>query len=120
LAKPAGPRIFVTLAAPSVNAMEALAGRLAGSHFGLELRLDYLTETGDLEAQLHSMLMRHHFPETIATCRRTEAGGLFAGSVEQQSALLTAAVRAGCQWVCLLYTSPSPRDLSTSRMPSSA
>ena len=26
---------------------------------------------------------------------------------------------AGC-WSCLLYTSPSPRDLSTSRMPSSA
>ena len=24
------------------------------------------------------------------------------------------------QWSCLLYTSPSPRDLSTSRMPSSA
>ena len=24
------------------------------------------------------------------------------------------------QWICLLYTSPSPRDLSTSRMPSSA
>ena len=23
-------------------------------------------------------------------------------------------------WYCLLYTSPSPRDLSTSRMPSSA
>ena len=27
---------------------------------------------------------------------------------------------AGCQYTCLLYTSPSPRDLSTSRMPSSA
>ena len=26
----------------------------------------------------------------------------------------------GTPWVCLLYTSPSPRDLSTSRMPSSA
>ena len=24
------------------------------------------------------------------------------------------------RWSCLLYTSPSPRDLSTSRMPSSA
>ena len=24
------------------------------------------------------------------------------------------------EWTCLLYTSPSPRDLSTSRMPSSA
>ena len=27
--------------------------------------------------------------------------------------------KPGC-WICLLYTSPSPRDLSTSRMPSSA
>ena len=26
----------------------------------------------------------------------------------------------GQHWYCLLYTSPSPRDLSTSRMPSSA
>eukprot|EP00831_Metopus_contortus_P058622 TRINITY_DN50758_c0_g1_i1.p2 TRINITY_DN50758_c0_g1~~TRINITY_DN50758_c0_g1_i1.p2 ORF type:complete len:169 (+),score=8.18 TRINITY_DN50758_c0_g1_i1:289-795(+) len=26
----------------------------------------------------------------------------------------------GYTWICLLYTSPSPRDLSTSRMPSSA
>ena len=25
-----------------------------------------------------------------------------------------------CPTLCLLYTSPSPRDLSTSRMPSSA
>ena len=29
-------------------------------------------------------------------------------------------VDAGRLWRCLLYTSPSPRDLSTSRMPSSA
>ena len=28
--------------------------------------------------------------------------------------------RTGCYYSCLLYTSPSPRDLSTSRMPSSA
>ena len=28
--------------------------------------------------------------------------------------------RAARTWDCLLYTSPSPRDLSTSRMPSSA
>ena len=27
---------------------------------------------------------------------------------------------AGIEEICLLYTSPSPRDLSTSRMPSSA
>ena len=29
-------------------------------------------------------------------------------------------LRSGAFWACLLYTSPSPRDLSTSRMPSSA
>ena len=28
--------------------------------------------------------------------------------------------KAGMDKICLLYTSPSPRDLSTSRMPSSA
>ena len=34
-------------------------------------------------------------------------------------ALISAAVMEGAR-DCLLYTSPSPRDLSTSRMPSSA
>ena len=29
-------------------------------------------------------------------------------------------LQSGQNGVCLLYTSPSPRDLSTSRMPSSA
>ena len=29
-------------------------------------------------------------------------------------------IRTALQYACLLYTSPSPRDLSTSRMPSSA
>ena len=34
----------------------------------------------------------------------------------------TIILETGGQWnpACLLYTSPSPRDLSTSRMPSSA
>eukprot|EP00829_Urostomides_striatus_P016873 TRINITY_DN5677_c0_g1_i1.p3 TRINITY_DN5677_c0_g1~~TRINITY_DN5677_c0_g1_i1.p3 ORF type:complete len:128 (+),score=52.91 TRINITY_DN5677_c0_g1_i1:64-447(+) len=30
------------------------------------------------------------------------------------------ALEISCKYTCLLYTSPSPRDLSTSRMPSSA
>ena len=29
-------------------------------------------------------------------------------------------IKQAIEWTCLLYTSPSPRDLSTSRMPSSA
>ena len=34
--------------------------------------------------------------------------------------LLETSYRYGVRYLCLLYTSPSPRDLSTSRMPSSA
>ena len=34
--------------------------------------------------------------------------------------MIVAAKKSGLLHVCLLYTSPSPRDLSTSRMPSSA
>ena len=33
---------------------------------------------------------------------------------------ITDTLGAGLILICLLYTSPSPRDLSTSRMPSSA
>ena len=33
---------------------------------------------------------------------------------------MKADIRIKGDWTCLLYTSPSPRDLSTSRMPSSA
>ncbi len=99
MAKPARPRIFVTLAAPTLNVMETQAGRVSSSQIGYELRLDYLREYENLEARLHEMLLRLRFPQTIATCRRTEAGGLFRGSVEEQAAVIEAAVRAGCHWV---------------------
>jgi 3-dehydroquinate dehydratase/shikimate dehydrogenase len=79
--------------------MEAQAGRVSSSQIGYELRLDYLREYSDLEGQLHEMLLRLRSPQAIATCRRAEAGGLFAGSTEDQAAVLEAAVRAGCHWV---------------------
>ncbi len=93
------PRIFVTLAARRLSTMEAQATRVSGSPIGYELRLDFLQESADLESQLRQMLLRLHFPQTIATCRRSRAGGLFHGSVAQQAAVLGAAIRAGCQWV---------------------
>lgn len=93
------PRIIVSLAAPTLNAMEAQAGRLGGSPIGYELRLDYLRERDDFEARLHQMLTRLHFPPVIATCRRHQAGGYFLGGIGDQVAVLQAAARAGCQWV---------------------
>ena len=41
-------------------------------------------------------------------------------AIEQISNLLNGQSDKKALRVCLLYTSPSPRDLSTSRMPSSA
>ena len=43
------------------------------------------------------------------------SGKLLKGMIEQNQKHIPHA-----QYTCLLYTSPSPRDLSTSRMPSSA
>ena len=99
MARASAPRIYVTLAAPTLSGMEALAVRVAGVAVGYELRLDYLHEISQLEAQLHPMLARLHFPHTIATCRMAAAGGMMRGTLADQTAVLSAAVRAGCQWV---------------------
>jgi 3-dehydroquinate dehydratase/shikimate dehydrogenase len=99
LAKQTSPDIFVSLAAPTLSAMEALAIRVAGVPVGYELRFDYLQDFNQFEAQLHQMLMRLHFPQTIATCRLSTAGGMLKGTLADQAAVLAAAVRAGCQWV---------------------
>jgi 3-dehydroquinate dehydratase/shikimate dehydrogenase len=101
LAKAAPPRILVTLAAPTLEAIEAQAASVVGSQVGCELRLDYLRDYAGLDSRLHQMLVRLRFPHTVATCRRREAGGLFAGTVEEQVAVLEAAARAGCHWVDL-------------------
>jgi len=79
--------------------MESLAGRLGGSPVGYELRLDYLKDFYNFESRLHQTLLRLHFPQTIATCRRQEAGGQFHGRLDEQAEILLSAVRAGCQWV---------------------
>jgi len=99
LAKPTTPRIFITLAGPTLAAMEAQASRFSSASLGYELRLDYLQNFADFEVSLHQTLSRLHLPHVIATCRREEAGGGFKGNIEEQGAVLAAAVRAGCQSV---------------------
>ena len=53
--------------------------------------------------------------ELEAMCEEYEAGGK-----KNELVLFRQAIIALEDYTCLLYTSPSPRDLSTSRMPSSA
>ncbi len=115
MAKPNSPHIFVTLAAPTLNAMEALATHVSGVPVGYELRLDYLQDFSQFESHLHEMLMRLHFPQTIATCRLTVAGGMMRGSVARQIEILAAAVRAGCQWVDIEIESVQKRGAAILR-----
>lgn len=99
MAKHAQPRIFVTIAAPTLAAMEDQAANAGSSQIGFEWRLDYLHDFENIETRMHQMLFRLRFPQSIATCRREEAGGLFKGTVEEQAEVLQAAARAGCHWI---------------------
>ena len=72
---------------------------------------------------------RRRMAETQAAAAVCPTSNLFLGSglfdfarADQAGMLLSLAtdVGGGTSFSCLLYTSPSPRDLSTSRMPSSA
>ncbi len=66
----------------------------------VELRLDWLRDEQEV-ARFLSWLMRHppRSGETLlATCRRIEAGGKFAGSVADQLAILRLAIECGCSW----------------------
>ena len=102
MAKSSSPRIFVSLAPPSLDVAEAYIETLGtAAPLGFELRLDFLRDHSQLEFELHRMLSRLRYPQTIATCRRAEAGGHFQGSVAEQLEILAAAARAGCQWVDL-------------------
>ena len=59
--------------------------------------------------------------ELIVALGRYQIGDVYLGTVEHVLPGIDAAfVNIGESENCLLYTSPSPRDLSTSRMPSSA
>ena len=89
---------------------------------GFELRLDYLRDHAGLESELHRMLSRLRYPQTIATCRRVEAGGHFQGTVAEQLEILGAAARAGCQWVDLeiesvkTFRKPPFKDLAPAKV----
>ena len=85
MSKPSSPRIFVSLAPPTLEVAEAHIETLGTSPpLGFELRLDFLRDSSQLELDLHKMLARLRYPQMIATCRRVEAGGHFQGSVEEQ------------------------------------
>ena len=57
-------------------------------------------------------------PDVVERARQAAAGG--AGVIQVRSKPITARELYALSRACLLYTSPSPRDVEESRMPSSA
>ncbi|MGH9738029.1 MAG: shikimate dehydrogenase [Candidatus Acidiferrales bacterium] len=64
----------------------------------VELRLDWLANDREISRFLHCLPPVDRGVTLIATCRRREAGGKYAGKIASQLAHLVGAIGAGCQW----------------------
>ena len=92
-------RICAVVAAPSALEMAAQLRRALRETPTIELRLDWLGS--DLERRRFLSWLRRN-PRSravlLATCRRREGGGLFAGSVQDELHWLAEAAEVGCLW----------------------
>ena len=83
----------------------------------------YKKELGNLLAIRGQKYKRHYLDKENETLKNEfyQCHMLYTKKLSYHKQVLAAYKRwVGHQENCLLYTSPSPRDLSTSRMPSSA
>ena len=98
--KNAFPRIAVALGLTDATQLlqHALREAEAGESF-LEFRLDYLDHPNQGVDTIQRFLVEQSDCLVLATCRRHQNHGLFNGSVDEQLAILHAAVRAGAQAV---------------------
>jgi 3-dehydroquinate dehydratase/shikimate dehydrogenase len=90
-------RICAVVAAPTAGEMARLVRRALRETRTIELRLDWLRQRHEI-VQFVAWLAEHR-PRAnfIATCRRREAGGRFAGNVAAQQLCLLLAAGAGCR-----------------------
>jgi len=64
----------------------------------VELRLDWLEGDREIGRFLKQLAKKRPRATLIATCRRTEAGGRYRGSIAKQLVHLAEALSAGCEW----------------------
>jgi 3-dehydroquinate dehydratase/shikimate dehydrogenase len=87
-------------AGSAAEMMERAAAALTDAKF-LELRLDSLAKPGSVLGALAEFLAEHKDVTAIATCRRKDHGGHFAGSLAAELEVLLKAAQAGCRIVDL-------------------
>jgi 3-dehydroquinate dehydratase / shikimate dehydrogenase len=64
----------------------------------IELRLDWLESDGEIGRFIAKLSKTGDKATLIATCRRREAGGQYAGTIANELFHLAEAIRAGCTW----------------------
>src|SRR5258708_29796416 len=92
-------RICAVVAASSAREMAAQLRRALRETPTVELRLDWLKS--EAERRRFLAWLRRNRPKRavlLATCRRREGGGLFAGDVQDELHWLAQAAEAGCLW----------------------
>src|ERR1700737_213742 len=92
-------RICAVVAAASASEMAAQLRRALRETPPVEWRLDWLKNNAERRRFL--TWLRRNRPRgavLLATCRRREGGGLFAGSVQNELHWLAQAAQAGCLW----------------------
>jgi 3-dehydroquinate dehydratase / shikimate dehydrogenase len=87
-------------AGSAAEMMERAEAALEDTRF-LEFRLDSLGRPGSALAALTEFLAEHKDVTAIATCRRKDHGGHFAGSLTAELEVLLKAAQAGCRIVDL-------------------
>jgi 3-dehydroquinate dehydratase/shikimate dehydrogenase len=90
------PRICIAMGFPDAEKlMEHARREVEDGETFLEFRLDYLPSPEQGIAVIRKFLVAHPDCSILATCRRHQNHGRFNGSVEEQLAVLHAAVEAG-------------------------
>src|SRR5260370_22990930 len=92
-------RICAVVAAGTAAEMSKLSRFALGLTSTVELRLDWLRSDAERAGFLRWLRKRRPRNATfLATCRRREGGGKFAGDVDRELYWLIQAREAGCQW----------------------
>ena len=95
------PKVCLAVNADSADEMLDIAESMAQEQPFLELRLDYLKQPAAALTKLRRFLETHQYVTAIATCRRSDNGGKFKGSLAAQLEILNKAAAAGCHMLDL-------------------
>ena len=95
------PKVCLAVSADSAEEMLDIAESMAQEQPFFELRLDYLKQPAAALTKLRRFLETHQYVTAIATCRRSDNGGKFKGSLAAQMEILNKAAAAGCHMVDL-------------------